>query len=103
MCEKYVNHLAFIPERSFLETSEGKGRKYRRARGRSAAPARAEWARAQSARRKGSSRGPSAQPGGKPSSRAAHGCSPTARGRGGSNVVKQVIQEGKEGAAVVSI
>lgn len=43
-----------------------------------------------------SSRGPSAEPGGKPLSRATHGFSPTARGRGGYNVVKQVTQEGKE-------
>ena len=72
---------------------------------RSAAPARAEWARAQSTlgrgKKKGASpQGPSAQPGGKPSSRAAHGFSPTARGeRGGSGVVKQVIQDGRKGPA----
>ena len=43
---------------------------------------------------------PRLSPAGNPSSRAAHGCSPTARGeRGGSGVVKQVIQEGREGPA----
>lgn len=60
----------------------------RRARGRRA---RAEWTRAQ----RGSSRGPSVQPDGEPLSRAAHGFSPTARGRGGGSVVKQVIKRAK--------
>ena len=77
---------------------KGEGYEYRGARGRIAAPARAEWARAQSTReeKRAAREALRLSPAGNPLSRAAHGFSPTARGRGGSNVVKQVIQEGKK-------
>lgn len=69
-----------------------------------ASPARAQWAGAQSAhgaRRGGggsSQRAPRLRPVGNPLSHGAHGFSPTALRRGGCNVVKQVIQEGRAGA-----
>lgn len=54
---EYVNDLALIPEQSFKKNGEGKGErkseKYDARGGENAAPARAEWARAQSRRRKG--------------------------------------------------
>lgn len=49
---EYVNDLALIPEQSFKKNGEGKGErkseKYDARGGENAAPARAEWARAQS-------------------------------------------------------
>lgn len=57
---EYVNDLALIPEQSFKKNGEGKGErkseKYDARGGENAAPARAEWARAQSRRRKGIAR-----------------------------------------------
>lgn len=92
----------------FLEMSEGSGKEIPpRARGSQICCVSGSrsmgWStkRARSRERKGggsSMRAPRLRPVGNPLSHGAHGFSPTALRRGGCNVVKQVIQEGRAGA-----
>lgn len=91
--------FGFHPRTIIFKTSEGKRGIPPRAQGRSPAPARAEWARAQSTRgeKRAAREAPRLSLVGSPLSRAAHGFSPTARGGRLYDVVKQVKQKGKEG------